>query len=94
LQFFPNRRGFKAYESIKNKENQYMVHLGNIYMTQNLNNNQGVCGDLLEEAHEQENNEALLAYFFLWQGMQNAEFKVSSPPSLVLSPLFTFCGVE
>mmetsp|Transcript_37793 Transcript_37793/g.96751 ORF Transcript_37793/g.96751 Transcript_37793/m.96751 type:complete len:602 (-) Transcript_37793:110-1915(-) len=75
LFILPLSWGFKAYQSIKHKENQYMVHIGNVYMTQNLNNNQGVCGDLLEEAHEQENNEALLAYFFLWNGMQEVEFQ-------------------
>src|SRR6185295_5642965 len=34
---------------------------------QNLDNNAGVLFRLLDEAEEQENREALLAYFFLWK---------------------------
>jgi hypothetical protein len=40
-----------------------------------------VCGDILEEAQEQESNEALLAYFFLWQGGDTMGFVVSPSPS-------------
>lgn len=35
-------RGYKAWKETKNKENECVVELGKIYMTQNLNNNQGV----------------------------------------------------
>mmetsp|Transcript_25921 Transcript_25921/g.72589 ORF Transcript_25921/g.72589 Transcript_25921/m.72589 type:complete len:526 (-) Transcript_25921:672-2249(-) len=73
LLIMPFSWGYKTFVQIKAKENEYMVNLGEIYMTQNLNNNQGVCGDILEEAHEQENNEALLAYFFLWGGGESGQ---------------------
>lgn len=58
----------KAYFKIKEKETTYHAHLTQLLSLHNLANNSGVLSTLLDEATDQENNEALLAFFFLWQG--------------------------
>ncbi|GMH42595.1 hypothetical protein BSKO_10514 [Bryopsis sp. KO-2023] len=60
--------GLKAYFKIKEKESTYHAHLTQLLSLHNLANNSGVLSLLLDEAVDQENNEALLAYFFLWRG--------------------------
>lgn len=46
---------------------KYQLSLTKSLYFQNLDNNAGVLCRLLDEAEEQENREALLAYYFLWQ---------------------------
>lgn len=58
----------KAYFKIKEKETTYHAHLTQLLSLHNLANNSGVLSTLLDEATDQESNEALLAFFFLWRG--------------------------
>lgn len=58
----------KGFFKIKQKESSYHAHLTQLLSVHNMSNNSGVLSALLDEATEQENNEALLAYFFLWRG--------------------------
>lgn len=51
---------------LRTKE-KYQHSLTQSLYFQNLDNNAGVLCRLLDEAEEQENREALLAYYFLWQ---------------------------
>ena len=51
---------------LRTKE-KYQHSLTKSLYFQNLDNNAGVLCRLLDEAEEQENREALLAYYFLWQ---------------------------
>lgn len=51
---------------LRTKE-KYQHNLTRSLYFQNLDNNAGVLCRLLDEAEEQENREALLAYYFLWQ---------------------------
>ncbi len=51
---------------LRTKE-KYQLSLTKSLYFQNLDNNAGVLCRLLDEAEEQENREALLAYYFLWQ---------------------------
>src|SRR6185436_10749928 len=57
-------RSFYGYLQTKQK---YQLNLTESLYYQNLDNNAGVLSRLLDEAEEQENREAILAYFFLWQ---------------------------
>ena len=51
---------------LRTKE-KYQLSLTKSLYFQNLDNNAGVLCRLLDEAEEQENREALLAFYFLWQ---------------------------
>jgi hypothetical protein len=51
---------------LRTKEKYQLTLTKSLYF-QNLDNNAGVLCRLLDEAEEQENREALLAYYFLWQ---------------------------
>jgi hypothetical protein len=57
-------RSFYGYLQTKQK---YQLNLTESLYYQNLDNNAGVISRLLDEAEEQENREALLAYFYLWR---------------------------
>jgi hypothetical protein len=57
-------RSFYGYLQTKQK---YQLNLTESLYYQNLDNNAGVLARLLNEAEEQENREALLAYYFLWK---------------------------
>lgn len=57
-------RSFFGYLRTKEK---YQLNLTRSLYFQNLDNNAGVLFRLLDEAEEQENREALLAYYFLWK---------------------------
>lgn len=57
-------RSFHGYLQTKQK---YQLNLTESLYYQNLDNNAGVVTRLLDEAEEQENREAVLAYFFLSQ---------------------------
>jgi hypothetical protein len=57
-------RSFYGYLQTKQK---YQLNLTESLYYQNLDNNAGVLARLLDEAEEQENREAALAYFFLWR---------------------------
>ena len=56
-------RSFYGYLQTKQK---YQLNLTESLYYQNLDNNAGVLTRLLDEAEEQENREAILAYYFLW----------------------------
>lgn len=58
----------KAYQKFKQKQDAYHAHLTQLLLLHNLANNSGVLSTLLDEAGDQEDNEALLAYYFLWRG--------------------------
>eukprot|EP00198_Chlamydomonas_reinhardtii_P013257 XP_001702594.1 predicted protein [Chlamydomonas reinhardtii] len=62
--------GVRAWLAIKEKAQKYQAHLNALFIVHNLNNNSGVISQMLNEAQEQEDNEAMLAYFFLWLGSQ------------------------
>ncbi|KAG2433179.1 hypothetical protein HYH02_012721 [Chlamydomonas schloesseri] len=62
--------GVRAWLAIKEKAQKYQAHLNALFIVHNLNNNSGVISQVLNEAQEQEDNEAMLAYFFLWLGAQ------------------------
>jgi hypothetical protein len=50
-----------------NARQKYQLNLTQSLYFQNLDNNSGAIHRLLDEAEEQENREAVLAYFFLWR---------------------------
>ncbi len=50
-----------------NTRQKYQLNLTQSLYFQNLDNNSGAIHRLLDEAEEQENREAMLAYYFLWQ---------------------------
>ena len=50
-----------------NTRQKYQLNLTQSLYFQNLDNNAGAIHRLLDEAEEQENREAMLAYFFLWR---------------------------
>lgn len=52
------------------QQHHQQAHLNKIFILHNLNNNSGVISQLIDEAQEQEDNEAMLAYFFLWKVRQ------------------------
>ncbi|KAK9816721.1 hypothetical protein WJX72_004220 [[Myrmecia] bisecta] len=68
LIIMPLTYAYKAYEAVAAKQAAYRAHLNKVLLLHNLNNNKGVMTQLVDEASEQEDNEALLAYFFLWRG--------------------------
>ena len=57
-------RSFYGYLQTKQK---YQLNLTESLYYLNLDNNAGVMSRLLDEAEEQENREAILAYYFLWR---------------------------
>ena len=57
-------RSFFGYLQTKQK---YQLNLTESLYYRNLDNNAGVLCRLLDEAEEQENREAVLAYYFLWR---------------------------
>jgi hypothetical protein len=59
--------GYKSYYSYNIKKQAYTLQLTKSLYYQTLDSNAGVLFRLLDEAEEQENREALLAYFFLWR---------------------------
>lgn len=73
LVLMPLTWGMKAYSSIKDKAKRYEQHLNTIFLLHNLNNNSGVVSQLMDEAEEQEDSEAMLAYFFLWRAQTLGE---------------------
>jgi hypothetical protein len=59
--------GIRSFYGYLQTKQRYQLNLTESLYYQNLDNNAGVIARLLNEAEEQENREALLAYFFLWQ---------------------------
>lgn len=59
--------GAKSLAGYLRTKEKYQLSLTKSLYFQNLDNNAGVLCRLLDEAEEQENREALLAYYFLWQ---------------------------
>ena len=59
--------GVKSFFGYLQTKQKYQLNLTESLYYQNLDNNAGVLCRLLDEAEEQENREAVLAYFFLWQ---------------------------
>jgi hypothetical protein len=59
--------GVRSFYGYLNTKNKYQLSLTESLYYQNLDNNAGVFFRLLDEAEEQENCEAMLAYFFLWR---------------------------
>lgn len=57
--------GAKAYMSAMKRKEEYRAALTNIYRLHNISNNAGVVSTLLEEAHEMDDCEAILAYYTL-----------------------------
>jgi hypothetical protein len=59
--------GVKSFHGYLQTKQKYQLNLTESLYYQNLDNNAGVLSRLLDEAEEQENREAVLAYYFLWQ---------------------------
>jgi hypothetical protein len=59
--------GIRSFYGYLNTKNKYQLSLTESLYYQNLDNNAGVFFSLLDEAEEQENCEAMLAYYFLWR---------------------------
>jgi hypothetical protein len=59
--------GIRSFYGYLQTKQRYQLNLTESLYYQNLDNNAGVIARLLNDAEEQENREALLAYFFLWQ---------------------------
>jgi hypothetical protein len=58
--------GLRSFHGYLQTKQRYQLSLTESLYYQNLDNNAGVLMRLLDEAEEQENREALLAWFFLW----------------------------
>src|SRR3954469_4245955 len=50
-----------------NTKQKYQLNLTQSLYYQNIDNNAGVIHRMIDEAEEQENCEAILAYYFLWR---------------------------
>jgi hypothetical protein len=59
--------GVKSFYGYLQTKQKYQLNLTESLYYQNLDNNAGVISRLLDEAEEQENREAVLAYYFLWR---------------------------
>ncbi len=59
--------GVRSLYGYLNTRQKYQLNLTQSLYYQNLDNNAGAIHRLLDEAEEQENREAMLAYFFLWR---------------------------
>ena len=59
--------GIRSFYGYLNTKQKYQLNLTQSLYYQNLDNNAGALYRLLDEAEEQENREAILAYFFLWR---------------------------
>ncbi|HEY5311590.1 MAG TPA: TMEM143 family protein [Pirellulales bacterium] len=59
--------GVKSFFGYLQTKQKYQLNLTESLYYQNLDNNAGVLCRLLDEAEEQENREAVLAWFFLWR---------------------------
>lgn len=59
--------GVRSFYGYLQTKQRYQLNLTESLYYQNLDNNAGVIARLLNEAEEQENREAVLAYFFLWR---------------------------
>jgi hypothetical protein len=59
--------GVKSFFGYLQTKQKYQLNLTESLYYQNLDNNAGVVCRLLDEAEEQENREAVLAWFFLWR---------------------------
>ena len=59
--------GARTVYGFLNARQKYQLNLTQSLYFQNLDNNSGAIHRLLDEAEEQENREAMLAYFFLWR---------------------------
>jgi hypothetical protein len=59
--------GVRSFYGYLQTKQRYQLNLTESLYYQNLDNNAGVIARLLNEAQEQENREAMLAYFFLWR---------------------------
>lgn len=59
--------GVRSLYGYLNTKQKYQLNLTQSLYYQNIDNNSGVIHRLLDEAEEQENREAMLAYFFLWR---------------------------
>jgi hypothetical protein len=59
--------GLRSLSGYQNTKRRYQLTLAQSLYFHNLDNNAGVLFRLLDEAEEQENREALLAYYFLWR---------------------------
>ena len=59
--------GMRSFYGYLQTKQRYQLNLTESLYYQNLDNNAGVIARLLSEAEEQENREAVLAYFFLWR---------------------------
>ena len=58
--------GVRSFYGYLNTKQKYQLNLTQSLYYQNLDNNAGAIYRLLDEAEEQENREAMLAYFYLW----------------------------
>ncbi|HTQ38706.1 MAG TPA: DUF3754 domain-containing protein [Pirellulales bacterium] len=61
--------GMKSFHGYLQTKQKYQLNLTESLYYQNLDNNAGVLSRLLDEAEEQENREAVLAYYFLWRNL-------------------------
>lgn len=59
--------GFKSYYGYHQTRKQYLLTVMQVLYFQNLDTNAGVLQRVLNEAHEQDFREAVLAYFCLWR---------------------------
>jgi hypothetical protein len=59
--------GVRSFFGYLNTKQKYQLNLTQSLYYQNLDNNAGVIYRLLDEAEEQDNREAILAYFYLWR---------------------------
>jgi hypothetical protein len=67
-------RQWYGYQSTKTTHN---LRLTQSLYYQNLGNNLGVLSHLLDEAEEQENREAILAYYYLWRQANESGWKAA-----------------
>lgn len=59
--------GVRSVYGYMNTRQKYQLNLTQSLYFQNIDNNAGVIHRMVDEAEEQDNREALLAYFFLWR---------------------------
>ena len=59
--------GVRSFYGYLNTKQKYQLNLTQSLYYQNLDNNAGTLYRLVDEAEEQENREAILAYYYLWR---------------------------
>jgi hypothetical protein len=86
--------GLRSFYGYLNTKQKYQLNLTQSLYYQNLDNNAGAIYRLLDEAEEQENREAMLAYFYLWRYAPPNGWSADELDRQIEAFLLARCGQE